>query len=95
MNPFVPKPDQDRGVIDAYTPRGIPQSFLDFFQSNVESRKPSGRFTTKGPGATLKDAEGLLADASGAILSDENLGDAEFDFRDSIQRIKTRRKSFS
>jgi hypothetical protein len=93
-NPFVPKPITRQGVIDAYTPRGIPQSFLDFFQSNVESRKPSGRFTTKGPGATLKDAEGLLADASGAILSDENLGDAEFDFRDSIRELRPEGRAF-
>ena len=93
-NPYIPKPITRQGVIDAYTPGGIPQSFLDFFQSNVERRKPSGRFTTKGPGATLKDAEGLLADASGAILSDENLGDAEFDFRDSIRELRPEGRAF-
>ena len=93
-NPYTPKPITRQGVIDAYTPRGVPQSFLDFFQSNVESRKPSGRFTTKGPGATLKDAEGLFADASGANLSDETYGDMEFNFEDSFRELRPEGRAF-
>ena len=93
-NPYTPKPITTQGVIDTYTPGGIPQSFLDFFQSNVESRKPSGRFTTKGPGATLKDAEGLFADASGANLSDETYGDMEFNFEDSFRELRPEGRAF-
>ena len=77
-NLFVPKPVTTQGIIDAYTPRGLPQSFIDFFRANQANQRPSGRFRTTTPGATLEDAEGLLADASGATLPNENLGSLEF-----------------
>ena len=59
-NPFVPKPVTTQGIIDAYTPRGLPQSFIDFFRANQANQRPTGRFR-QSPGATLQDAEGLYA----------------------------------
>ena len=56
-NPFVPKPVTTQGIIDAYTPRGLPQSFIDFFRANQANQKPSGRFRTTGPGVTLNESE--------------------------------------
>ena len=56
-NPFVPKPVTTQGIIDAYTPRGLPQSFIDFFQANQANQRPSGRFRKMGPGVTLNESE--------------------------------------
>ena len=56
-NPFVPKPVTTQGIIDAYTPRGLPQSFIDFFRANQANQRPSGRFRTTGPGVTLNESE--------------------------------------
>jgi len=56
-NPFVPKPVTTQGIIDAYTPRGLPQSFIDFFKANQANQRPSGRFRTTGPGVTLNESE--------------------------------------
>ena len=78
-NPFVPKPVTTQGIIDAYTPRGLPQSFIDFFKANQANQRPTGRFRLS-PGATLQDAEGLLAsntmmtDDSAAGIADINTG---------------------
>ena len=66
-NPFVPKPVTTQGIIDAYTPRGLPQSFIDFFKANQANQRPTGRFRLS-PGATLQDAEGLLA--SNTMMTD-------------------------
>ena len=67
-NPFVAKPITRQDIIDAYTPRGLPQSFIDFFRANQANQRPSGRFRTMGPGATLEDSEGLLA--SNTMMTD-------------------------
>ena len=56
-NPFLPKPVTTQGIIDAYTPRGLPQSFIDFFKANQANQRPSGRFRTTGPGVTLNESE--------------------------------------
>ena len=56
-NPFVPKPVTTQGIMDAYTPRGLPQSFIDFFQANQANQRPSGRFRKMGPGTTLNESE--------------------------------------
>ena len=74
-NPFVPKPVTTQGIIDAYTPRGLPQSFIDFFRANQANQRPSGRFRTMGPGATLEDAEGLLA--SNTMMTDDSAAGIE------------------
>ena len=56
-NPFVSKPVTRQGIIDAYTPRGLPQSFIDFFQANQANQRPSSRFRTTSPGVTLNESE--------------------------------------
>ena len=63
-NPF--NQTQTQSLVEAYKPRGLPQSFIDFFKANQAKQRPSGRFRTMGPGATLAEAEGLFADASGS-----------------------------
>jgi len=56
-NPYVPKPITTQGIIDAYTPQGIPQPFVDFFKANQAKQQPSGRFRKMGPGVTLNESE--------------------------------------
>ena len=56
-NPYTPKPITTQGIIDSYTPRGLPQSFIDFFQANQANQRPSGRFRKMGPGVTLNESE--------------------------------------
>ena len=56
-NPYTPKPITTQGIIDSYTPRGLPQSFIDFFQANQVNQRPSGRFRTTSPGVTLNESE--------------------------------------
>ena len=58
-NPF--NKTQTQSLVDAFKPRGLPQSFIDFFRANQANQRPTGRFRTTTPGATLEDAEGLLA----------------------------------
>jgi hypothetical protein len=57
-NPF--SQSQTQNLVQSYTPKGIPQPFVDFFKANQANQKPTGRFR-KSPGATLQDAEGLYA----------------------------------
>ena len=88
-NPF--NRAQTQSLVDAYTPRGLPQSFIDFFKANQANQRPSGRFRTMGPGATLQDAEGLLAsntmmtDDSAAGIEDLDTTFTAFDARDEIR----------
>ena len=65
-NPF--NKAQTQSLVDAFKPRGLPQSFIDFFRANEANQRPSGRFRTTTPGATLEDAEGLLA--SNTMMTD-------------------------
>ena len=87
-NPYTPKPITTQGIIDSYTPKGLPQSFIDFFQANQANQRPSGRFRTMGPGATLNESElayeefpevsqfPLTADA-GTIMTDATVVDTD------------------
>ena len=54
-NPF--NQAQTQSLVDAYTPRGLPQSFINFFQANQANQRPSGRFRTVGPGTKLNESE--------------------------------------
>ena len=72
-NPF--NQTQTQSLVEAYTPRGLPQSFIDFFKANQANQRPSGRFRTMGPGATLQDAEGLLA--SNTMMTDDSAAGIE------------------
>jgi len=54
-NPF--NKTQTQSLIDAYTPRGIPQSAVDFFRANQANQRSSGRFRTMGPGTMLNEPE--------------------------------------
>jgi len=54
-NPF--NQAQTQSLVDAYTPRGLPQSFIDFFQANRANQRPSGRFRTMGPGTKVNESE--------------------------------------
>ena len=54
-NPF--NQTQTQSLVEAYTPKGLPQSFIDFFRANQANQKPSGRFRTTTPGATLNESE--------------------------------------
>ena len=85
-NPF--NRAQTKSLVETYTPRGLPQSFIDFFQANRANQRPSGRFRTTGPGATLEDAEGLLA--SNTMMTDDSAAgiedlDTTFTARDEIR----------
>ena len=85
-NPF--NQAQTKSLVETYTPRGLPQSFIDFFRANQANRRPSGRFRTMGPGATLEDAEGLLA--SNTMMTDDSAAgiedlDTTFTARDEIR----------
>ena len=84
-NPFVAKPITRQGIIDAYTPRGIPQPFIDFFKANQANQRSSNRFRTTTPGSSIEDAEGLFASASDASDVTKNLGDLEFSVIDDIR----------
>ncbi len=84
-NPFVAKPITRQGIIDAYTPRGIPQPFIDFFRANQANQIPSSRFRTTTPGSSIEEAEGLFASASGASDVTKNLGDIEFGLYDDVR----------
>ena len=76
-NPF--NKTQTQSLVDAFKPRGLPQSFIDFFKANQANQRPTGRFRTTTPGATIEDAEGLLAsntmmtDGSAAGIEDLNV----------------------
>ena len=63
---------QTQSLVEAYTPKGLPQSFIDFFKANQANQRPTGRFRTTTPGATLEDAEGLLA--SNTMMNDGSGG---------------------
>ena len=65
-NPF--NKAQTQSLVEAYTPKGLPQSFINFFKANQANQRPTGRFRTTTPGATLEDAEGLLA--SNTMMTD-------------------------
>ena len=65
-NPF--NKTQTQSLVDAFKPRGLPQSFIDFFKANQANQRPTGRFRTTTPGATIEDAEGLLA--SNTMMTD-------------------------
>ena len=54
-NPF--NQAQTQSLVDAYTPRGLPQSFINFFQANRANQRPSGRFRTMGPGTKVNESE--------------------------------------
>ena len=54
-NPF--QQSQTQSLVEAYTPKGLPQSFIDFFQANQVNQRPTGRFRTTTPGATLNESE--------------------------------------
>ena len=69
-NPF--NKVQTQSLVEAYTPKGLPQSFIDFFKANQANQRPTGRFRTTTPGATLEDAEGLLA--SNTMMNDGSGG---------------------
>ena len=87
-NPFLPKPVTTQGIIDAYTPRGLPQSFIDFFQANQANQRPSGRFRTTTPGSSIEEAEGLFA-----MLPNENLSEVEFGVADETREQMGKPKS--
>jgi len=54
-NPF--NKTQTQSLVEAYTPKGLPQSFTDFFRANQANQRSSGRFRTTGPGTTLNESE--------------------------------------
>ena len=54
-NPF--QQSQTQSLVEAYTPKGLPQSFIDFFQANQLNQRPTGRFRTSTPGVTLNESE--------------------------------------
>ena len=87
-NPFLPKPVTTQGIIDAYTPRGLPQSTIDFFRANQANQRPSGRFRTTTPGSSIEEAEGLFA-----MLPNENLSEVEFGVADETREQMGKPKS--
>ena len=54
-NPF--NKTQTQSLVDAFKPRGLPQSFIDFFRANQANQRPTGRFRTSTPGVTLNASE--------------------------------------